>query len=136
MYSPLKIHSSVVQLVHVGWKIIECDVDHATSYVLEIICCYQCTQRCRWLYSPPPMYSPPNVFVQLVHVGWKIIEYTVVHATSYVLNMFRYYQYTQRSRLLYFPPLMYSLLNMLVQLVHVGWKIIEYTFVYATPYEL
>ena len=34
------------------------------------------------------MHSPPNMYssvVQLVHVGWKIIEYTVVHATSYVL---------------------------------------------------
>ena len=48
----------------------------------EIFCCYQCTQRCRLLYSPSPMYSS---VVQLVHVGWKIIEYTVVHATSYVL---------------------------------------------------
>ena len=48
----------------------------------EIFHCYQCTQRCRLLYSPPNMYSS---VVQLVHVGWKIIEYTVVHATSYVL---------------------------------------------------
>ena len=26
--------------------------------------------------------------VQLVHVGWKIIEYTVVHATSYFTVLF------------------------------------------------
>ena len=54
----------------------------------EIFHCYQCTQRCRLLYSPPSMYFPPTLYssvVQFVHVGWKIIEYTVVHATSYVL---------------------------------------------------
>ena len=54
----------------------------------EIFRCYQCTQRGRLLYSPPPMYSPATMYysaVQLVHVDWKIIEYTVVHATSDVL---------------------------------------------------
>ena len=54
----------------------------------KIFRCYQCTQRSRLLYSPPLMYSPPTMYssvVQLVHVGWKLIEYTVVHATSYVL---------------------------------------------------
>ena len=54
----------------------------------EILRCYQCTQRCRLPYSPPHMYSPPTMYtsvVQLVHVGWKIIEYTVVHATLYVV---------------------------------------------------
>ena len=140
VYSPPKMYSSVVQLVHVGWKIIEYTVVHATSYELQIFRCYQCTQRCRLLCSPPPMYSPPNMYssvVQLIHVGWKIIEYTGVHATSYELQIFRCCQCAQRCRLLYSPPNMYS---NVVQLVNVGWKVILieylYTVVHATSYVL
>ena len=119
-----KMYSSVVQLEYVAWKKIEYTVVHATSYVLEIIRCYQCTNCFRLLYSLPPLYSPPTMYssvVQLVHVGRKVREYTVLHATSYVLQIFRCYQYTQRCRLLYSPPPMYSPPNMyssIVQVVH------------------
>ena len=37
------MYSSVVQLLHVGWKIIEYIVVHATSYVLY--CTFRCMQR-------------------------------------------------------------------------------------------
>ena len=62
----LPVYSSVVQLAHVGWKIIEYTVVHATTYV----------------HATSYMYSS---VLQLVHVGWKIIEYTVVSVTSCVL---------------------------------------------------
>ena len=122
MYSPPNMY---VQLVHVGWKIKEYAVVHSTSYVLIIFRCYQYKQLSRLLYFSPLTYSPPNRFVQLVQVGWNIREQTVVHATSYVLKIFCCYQLTQRCLLLYSPPLMYSPPNIFVQLLHVGWKIIE-----------
>ena len=128
--SAMITHSSMPQLVHVGWKIIEYTVVHAASYVLQIFRCYQCTQRCRLLYSPPPLYSPPNMYcsvVQLAHVGWKIIEYTVVvHAASYVLQIVRCYQCTQRCRLLYSPPPMYSPPTMYVCMYVWSSHIVEY----------
>ena len=62
-------YSSVVQLVHVGWKIIEYTVVHATSYVLY--CTFRCTQRllgirvyCKQLctlYKPPILACCSNV---------------------------------------------------------------------------